>query len=120
MLLRLDGRNVNSCPIGELDFESEINRLKTEANRVYDYFEKCIGDASRTWRPLSELWADESIETVNEKRDIYHNQDSIKTIRANDTDKFYGLSGYDFDEFLVSREEFVAKNQQTHSVHTVS
>lgn len=66
------------------------------------------------------MWADESIETVNEKRDIYHNLDSIKTIRANDTDKFYGLSGYDFDEFLVSREEFVAKNQQTHSVHTVS
>lgn len=28
MLLRLDGRKVDSCPIGELDFETEINRLK--------------------------------------------------------------------------------------------
>lgn len=109
MLLRLDGSNVNSCQIGELDFESEINRLKAEANRIYDYFEKCIGDASRTWSSFSELWSDESIESVNDKRDFYHNQDSIKAMKANDEDNMFGICGYGYDDFLMSREEFVAQ-----------
>lgn len=109
MLLRLDGRKVDSCPIGELDFETEINRLKTEANRVYDYFEKCIGDASRTWRSWADVWSDESIESVNDKRNFYHNQDAILLMKANDTDNLFCIFGHEFDEFLVSREEFLAK-----------
>ncbi|WP_024432366.1 hypothetical protein, partial [Acinetobacter baumannii] len=109
MLLRLDGRKVDSCPIGELDFETEINRLKTEANRVYDYFEKCIGDASRTWRSWADVWSDESIESVNDKRNFYHNQDAILLMKASDTDNLFGIFGHEFDEFLVSREEFLAK-----------
>lgn len=57
---------------------------------------------------------------MNDKRNFYHNQDAILLMKANDTDNLFCIFGHEFDEFLVSREEFLAKNQQTHSVHTVS
>lgn len=108
MLLRLDGSHVDSCQIGELDFETEIKRLKTEANRIYDYFEKCIGDASRTWRSWSEVWLDKSIVSAKEKRDFYHSQDSLKALNENDKENKFGICGYAHDDFLVNRETFVA------------
>lgn len=108
MLLRLDGRHVDSCQIGELDFETEINRLKTEANRIYDYFEKCIADASRNWRSWNEVWSDESV-SENDKREFYHNQDSLKILKENDKENKFGFLAHAFDDFLVNRENYISQ-----------
>ncbi len=52
----------------------------------------------------ADVWSDESIGSVNDKRNFYHNQDAILLMKANDTDNLFGIFGHEFDEFLVSRE----------------
>jgi len=110
MLLTKDGDNVDSCTIGDLDFEAERKKLEDRANGVYDSFEKCLGTLERNWKQWKEVLNDPQFKTIEERRDFYNNQAQLKQIRENDKEGIFGVFGYNLDDFLTSREEFVKAN----------
>lgn len=109
-LLTKSGEQVDSCVIGELDFEGQIQKLKASANAQYDLFETLIGQVPKTWRTWGEIYNDDSIKSIAEKRNVYTSQKAITTIHSNDTTHIFRPFGLSIDDFKQSREDYVNKN----------
>ena len=108
MLRTKQGELVNSCTLGELDFETQIKELTKKAHEIYDTFEKCLGDLPKNWMSWKDVLADQQFNTIEERRNFYHNQVQIKAIKANDTNNLFWAFGYDIDSFMVDRETYVS------------
>lgn len=109
-LLTKSGEQVDSCMIGELDFEGQIQKLRASANAQYDLFETLIGQVPRTWRTWDEIYNDDSIKSIDEKHTVYTSQKAITAIHSNDTTHIFRPFGLSIDDFKQSREDYVNKN----------
>lgn len=108
MLKMVNGDSVNSCELGELDFEGEIKRLQDKANEIYDTFEEYLSGMPKEWVSWQSVLADESYKTIEERRDFYNNQIQILSLKVKDKNHSFGYFGYHYDEFLQDRNSFVA------------
>lgn len=107
MLKTINGELVDSCELGQLDFDGETKRLQSKAHEIYDTFEEYLGELPKSWVSWKAVLADDSYKTIEERRDFYNNQIQVKSLKEKDKNHTFGYFGYDYDEFLVDRNTFV-------------
>jgi hypothetical protein len=84
----------------DIDFEGMRNDAGVEAGTSWDEIHAVVGNA--TW----ETWASvrDRIDNIDEARDFYNNQSALEELSEAGMHRWVG-----FDEFLVTREEYVSK-----------
>lgn len=113
-LLTKAGEKVDSCMIGDLDFDGYTAKLKAEANKQYDQFEMLAGVVPREWQTWKELRKSNPCQALGDSRDAYHAQPFIVLFNKNNKrlgkeSFFSAFVGLDVDDFHCSREEYVER-----------
>ena len=94
-----DGTKVDSAAKGNIDFDAMIHEAKTEAGKKYDEVHKVV--AGRTWLSWEECKAAKN-RNIKAAREMYLDQPVIKDLLKLNV-------WLDHDEFLATRDAYIAK-----------
>jgi hypothetical protein len=104
-LVTKDGEQVDQALLKDIDFEAMRRADRDEAIERYTKLEKaCSGSIPRLEKTWEQVRSE--IEDINEAREYYHNQDSVKTFKAA-TSKLKIWA--DLEDYQITKEEYGQK-----------